>query len=57
MKGFAYSLMDFFENNSFNMLFSEKPTKYEIILRQKYSNLLKTKTQFIPKEKIIAIKK
>lgn len=57
IQGFAYGLKDIFENQKFNMIYTEKPTEYEIILRESYSDLLKTKTQFIPKEKIIAIKK
>lgn len=44
MKGFAMSLKDCFENNDFNMLYSQIPTEYEIILRKTYGELLKTKT-------------
>lgn len=39
------------------MLFVQKPTEYEIILRNGYAQTLKTKKQFIDKEKILALKK
>ena len=56
-KGFLYSLKDFFENKQFKMIFVKPPNEEEIILRKKYAELLRRRTNFMQKSDIIKLKK
>lgn len=57
MPGVAYTISDYFQNDTFNMVYVQKLSDYEIKLRTECLNSLKITTHKLSKEQILEIKK
>lgn len=57
MSGIAYSIGDYFQNDTFNMIYVKKISDYEIKLRSECLNSLRITTHKLSKDQILEIKR